>query len=143
MSVVYWSGFAIFYLLWLTWQDVTQKCYVDDRKNYFMMGLTISLYSHFPHPFVHIVLILAVVLGFYWAASNYKIVGEADIKTLGWILLGLAIVGFSSLIFFGVVFAVLTCFYVVLARLYRARRVPFYPVITAAFLVVVILTKLY
>jgi len=42
----YWAFFGCVYLLWLTVQDFRNNMRVDDRRNWFMMGLSVSLLSH-------------------------------------------------------------------------------------------------
>lgn len=138
-SVSLWAYFGTFYLGWLTYQDYTQNMSVDDRKNYFMLGLSLALLSHFSRSIWYILSI--TILGFFFRYMYKKYfesaIGEGDVSALSWIFLGLAIVNPFSLLFFIILFGVLTGMYLFLKlRVFKySKPLPFFGVILLSFIV--------
>lgn len=107
----YWIWFGIIYLVILTFQDFKNNRLVDDRHNYFMSGVTASLFSHVKVDWYKIGIIVAMTISLLYLMHKYPILGEADKKSILWIFTGFAIIGYEYLIFFLLTFMVFTGFY--------------------------------
>lgn len=141
-STVYWFWIGTMYLIFLTWQDYRRDKLtglplglVDDRLNYFMMGSTFALLSHVMRPlwFMLAVMFVVVVLGI--VLTRFKLVGRADVKTIGWIFYGLCILSLYQFVTFVGVFVVSSTIYSVLKfYVFRYNKpTPFYGVILISF----------
>lgn len=136
LGVTYWSYLGIIYLIILTVQDYRNNMKIDDRKNYFMMGLTISLISHSPVAWWYILALVAVSGVFTYLIKKSNIVGKGDVNTILWVFFGYALLGMNVLIVFAGVFFIVTLLHT-LARIYIFKYTgpfPFYPVILITFL---------
>lgn len=99
MITNYWAYIGTLYLLILTYQDFKNNRDIDDRKNYFMMGITLSLISHFPTSFFYLLgLILGiVVLNILLKFTRF---GAGDISAFRWVFLGFGLLQFNYLLWF-------------------------------------------
>lgn len=150
MITSYWCFIGTIYLLILTYMDYKQLGRVDDRFNFFMMGVTLSLASHFKRSMLTILLLLAVMIALYYFFQKSKVFGEADIKTFMWLFWGYGIINLGYFVFFGAVLIVYTAFFGFARFLYmRIRKIhgkvitPFYGVILLAFISFNLLLGLY
>lgn len=145
MGFEVWTFIGSFYLAWLTWQDYRHEMMVDDRRNYFMMGTSVALIGIVMRPWWYI-LALLLVSGFIWLYfSKKKILGEADIKSLAWIVYGFGIIDIGSFVWF---LCLLTLFAIIFEALKRfafkeKRPMPFYGIILLAFIITALVYKLY
>lgn len=123
------------YLLFLTVQDFRNNMMVDDRKNWFMMGLSISLYSHVINSVWYILSLLIMVLALNYLFKKYNVMGEADINSVTWMFLGFGIIGVFDLTTFAIIFCVILLFYTVLKNhvLKIQGKFPFYFVLLLCF----------
>ena len=135
MSLSYWFWFATIYLIMLTWQDYRNNRKVDDRRNYLMLGLTISIISHVTTAWWYKLLVTLVILILNRYMAKMAVLGGADINTLSWIILGFAYIDWSLALFFYAVFSVLTIVFWLLKQFVFKRYAPtqFYGVILTAF----------
>lgn len=151
--MIYWMYIGTFYLFWLSWQDLTRQRFVDDRKNYFMLGVTVSLWWSVAGGRVwwYGLSLVAVIMLFNIIAKRHEqVIGLADIHTLSWILLGLGIINPSYGLLWTIIFGVL-CLVMYLVRLASYHHLPreqwtpspFYPVITASYILFGIMAGLY
>ena len=153
MLASYWSFFGTLYLLILTYQDYKDKMMVDDRHNYFMMGLSISLYSHFFKTWWYslglALIILLIFVIFKKILANY--IGSADITAIVWILLGFAIIKYIIAAYF-LVFVlrgdiIFYIFYVIITNYLKINRqnkeLPYFGFITINFIITCVLFNLY
>lgn len=134
-NISYWAWFGTFYLILLAVKDYKNNMKVDDRHNYFMMGVTISLASHIKRPGWAILLIIALSIGLYFLLGATKALGSADIKTISWIFLGYGIINlwwwvWFSIYFIGVV--ILYSFLKIFLVKYN-KPTPFYGVLLIVF----------
>jgi hypothetical protein len=147
-SVSYWFWIGTLYLIFLTWQDYKRHPVtglpmrlVDDRLNYFMMGSTFALLSHVRRPvwFTLGLVVIVVVMGYF--LHRFKTVGDADIKTIGWIFYGTAIINLYQFVTFILIFLVSTAIYAGLKfGVFKYRKpTPFYGVILISFLTTALL----
>ena len=95
-----WATIGTFYLILLTYQDFKNKMMVDDRHNYFMMGVTVGLYMIRRVNLLYVVGIILIIITLSMALKRFKALGEADIKTISWIFLGLSILNIWWLVYF-------------------------------------------
>lgn len=132
------------YLVFLTWQDYRRdpvtglaRGLVDDRLNFFMMGSTFSLLSHVRRPlwFTLFLVVLVLVMGFVFV--RFRFVGSADVKSLGWIFYGLAILDLYMLLSFVCLFVCCSLLYSFLKFfVFKYRKpTPFFGVIFVCFVV--------
>lgn len=110
-SGVYWIFLGTIYLVWLTVQDYRNKMKVDDRKNFFMLGASLALFALLSRPFWWLFALLVVTFFLNIVMARINGFGRGDVNTFSWIFWGFGIVGFDVLIFFSVVFVVLTLLY--------------------------------
>lgn len=97
-----WLFMSFIALSWLTYEDFTNKRRlgldywgVDDRKNWYMMGVTTLVALLTPmNVWVKLGLLLGagVITGFI---SNIKYFGSADTRSIGWLLIGWLMLGFG------------------------------------------------
>lgn len=139
MAVQYWFYMATFYLTWLTYQDFKYSNKVDDRKNSFMYGVTITIYTHVVRQWWYIVFVIAAGFLFMYLGNkiNQKLkqsIGEADIKTLAWILTGYGVINPFHFILFLMLFCLFTVVYLITKKALKIKKpIPFYPVILVTF----------
>lgn len=145
-----WAFAGTLYLIRLTYQDFKNNMLIDDRYNFFMMGLSISLYSLFKHRFLYIIGIVAGILIISQLIKKLKVVGEGDTNAITWIFTGYAIIGIEKLIMFFLSFAIITTFYYVLkfiiSKMVKGnvnQKMPFFIVILISFITTNLLAKLY
>lgn len=141
----YWFIIGTFYLIMLTYQDYKNNMRVDDRRNYFMMGLSVSLISHYWSSIWYKLVLVGVLILLYKFMVKIKVLGQADINTLSWLFLGLGIMDVIVLSVFFAIFGVLTLtFHLLKTYVFRYKQpVPFYGVILLSFVSTSILFGLY
>ena len=140
----YWAYFGTIYLIYLTWQDYKNNRLVDDRKNAFMMGITISLLSHFKLlPLYHITLLfVTIVLSIF--LGKIKALGRADNNTLSWIFLGYGLIGVAYLLWFVMILGSCTLLYFAMKKAFKYEGyVQFYGVILISFISTNLIFTLY
>ena len=131
----YWFFFSIVNLLYLTYQDYANKTLVDDRKNWFMLGITTSLISHVTIGLWYMIALVIVSALLFVYLNKFKVLGEADTSTLTWLFLGLGFLNVVYLIFFFGILFILTLVYLLMYKLLKKNvRVQYYGVILTAFI---------
>jgi len=145
MDLAYWAFFGTFYLILLTFQDFKRQMIVDDRHNYFMLGITVSLISHVHRSLLYIFALVLVVIALTIYLNKTKVLGEADNRTISWIFLGLGYINPFQLAWFGIFFILITALYVFIKfKILKYKKpLPFYPVLLLGFLVTAGIFKLY
>ena len=140
-----WSFIGTLYLIYLTYQDYNNKMMVDDRKNFFMMGLTMGLLSLYARNLLYIVFLVGFVVLLTFVFSKYKVMGRADIKTFMWSFFGFGILGVNILIFYLVCFIfVNTFFYFLKVKFFKYYNpVPYYAVFLISFVLTCAIQNLY
>lgn len=143
----YYIWLALIYLVFLTWKDVKNNMVVDDRMNYFLYGVAASLISHIPRGFWYLLALTGTTILFNFVMNKLKVVGEADINSLSWIIYGLGIIGVATLFWFFIWFVMLTLIYwflsAVVFKKFVHGPVPFYPVILGSFLLNAVMLGLF
>lgn len=144
MAISYWSWLGTIYLLVLTWQDYKNNKMVDDRRNWLMMGLSISLISH-TYTTIWYKLALAIILGLlYVFLRKIKTLGEADTNTYTWIFLGFGLINPYYLGLFTIIFIVNTILFSLLKKLFKIEEATqFYGVLLTSFVLTLFLFGLY
>ena len=138
----YWAFFGTFALVLLTYQDYKNRMLVDDRRNAFMLGITLSLLTHIPTSIWYIVFLIIITTSYVWIGSKFiHGIGEADFNSLGWIMIGLGIISVFKLFWFMIFFSIITLLYMGVKYIYCKYSkadfddpIPFYPVILISFI---------
>lgn len=131
----YWFWFSVINLVYLTWQDYANKTLVDDRKNWFMLGITVSLYSHVNLSLWYILGLIFTSVILFMYMNKIKALGEADTNTLSWLFLGLGFINVYYLIYFFTVLFALTLVYFIMYKLIQYKGKPqYYGVILTSFI---------
>lgn len=130
-SIGYWAFFGTMFLIIMTYQDFKHNKEIDERYNYIMYGLSLSLLSHFSRPFWYILVVLLVIIILSYILKKYDIVGEGDIQSFGWIIYGFALIHFSVLVWFFIYFIIINVVYYTLKlKVFNIRkRTPYYIII--------------
>ena len=154
-NTIYWIYLATIYLTIMTWQDYKNKMWVDDRYNFLMVGVTLSLYSHFRHRFLYVLLVVVLCLFWYWFMRLFvKEIGEADVKALSWIMWGFLIISYVLAFWFLLVFLFTYLVYAGVKELIlrygrfhflpiKSKTTPFFGVILLSFVTFCIIFGLY
>lgn len=135
IGISYFAWLGTIYLFILTWMDLKNNMRIDDRFNHFMLGISISLYSHYNHGILYGISILGIVLLLRLLLSKMKFVGDGDSNTLMWIFLGLSIINPIHTFFFYILFITITILYRLLIKILKlSMPQPYYPVILLSFI---------
>ncbi len=123
---------GIMYLILNTIKDL-RTFKVDDRYNYFMLGVACMVmfveHSNFWHTLGVIFFSVLVTMAYKWAKF-----GNGDLSAFLWINLGLgALHTFYLLVFWSIM---LLLQLIIAFALPKGQRIPFYPFITIAFIMV-------
>lgn len=134
-GIHYWAWFATFYLIILTVQDYRNKRLVNQRFNYVMLGITISLISHLPVTLLYLLTLIATVVILRIYLQKFKLIGEADITALNWIFLGFGYINYIFLLGYVLVFIFTTLLYTLLKLyLFKYKKpTPFFTIILVSF----------
>ena len=141
----FWAWFGCLYLVLLTIQDFKNKMYVDDRYNSIMMGLSIALIHFSSRPIWLVFGSIFIIVILRWLLLKLKVIGEADINSLSWILFGFSIIDMSYLFMFTLYFlAASGLYYLFKLAIFKYKGdSPFYHVLLVAFSLTVFIFKLY
>lgn len=145
LGLQFWAFIGTFYLILLTFQDYKNKGWVDDRRNWFMMGATIMIISHIGRNFWIFLAVIALSIGLNIYFKKKKVLGDADINSLSWMIIGFGLINVWNLIFFLMIFIVLTTIYNMLkiwVFKYRGST-PFYFVMLLSFAITCFSVGLY
>lgn len=107
----YWLMFGLIALCMLTYQDYKNKMRVDDRKNYFMMGVSICLMTFINRSLWYLLALITITLIMSFLLSKFKVIGQGDINSLGWIFYGYGLLDPSVLLWFFIFFSITTAIY--------------------------------
>lgn len=146
----YFAYFGTIYLIYLTWQDFKNNMFVDDRFNYLMMGITLSLFSHLKVKLTYVlglyfVALTAVFLVWGFLMNKFKLVGRASIHSIIWVWLGFGIINVYYLIWFSAFFVILLTIYTLFKNLVLKikHETPLYHIILIAFILACALFGIY
>lgn len=144
-NVIYWVWIGSIYLAILTFKDFSNNMLVDDRHNYMMFGITLGVLFQLRKGFLGVLLLFLVVMALGWVLGKTKALGEADIKSIGWIWIGLGIQSYGYLIWWCIIFLGTMMLHYFFARiLFKYKeKVPFYPVILISFVLNAMLNGMY
>lgn len=142
----YWALVGSVYLLFLSYLDIKTMT-VDDRFNWFMIGVTVSLISFYRHPFSYVLLVLLGVLLLRFFLSYSRVLGRGDVSSMFWIFWGLALINIGLLAWYSVFFTItVVLYYSIKYFLYRKewkRPTPFMPALAASFIAFAFINGLY
>jgi hypothetical protein len=140
-----WAFLGTLYLAIMTYQDYKHDRWVDDRKNYFMLGVGVAMHTFFERSIWYLLSVILVVVLFNYFAGKYKVVGGADISSFNWIYLGFAFINPYALLMFIVVMLAFTSVYGYFkSKVYKIKSyVPFMSIILLSFFFVAAIMGLY
>ena len=141
----YWAWFGTIGLIIMTFWDYRNNMNVDDRKNYFMMGISISLLTHLERSLWFILLLLVLVIVLNISFRKLNVLGEADISCLTWIIYGFGIINPFVLLWFCIFFLSLTVvyhFFKIVVFKYKPPT-PFFYVLLLSFVLINFLYRIY
>ena len=151
-DISYWPWLGTIYLIILTYQDYKNGMMIDDRKNYFMMGASFMLFSHFSRPLFYFILVLSIVIAFNWFQTKYmqKWIGKGDISAITWILLGYSILDLFYPAYF-IIHLILSVFVMygtifIFKKITKRKEelpVPFFAVFLVTYIITNLVIKLY
>lgn len=101
--ITFWLFVGSFALVLLTIQDVFNKMVVDERRNYFLQGVTFALLGVYTKSLLWLLGVLAIsiiVLVGYGYATKKGWIGSADVSALTWITTGLMVYNPVAVAFF-------------------------------------------
>lgn len=131
----YWFWIGTLYLIIMTYQDIKNKMMVDDRHNYFMLGLTVSIGSHIVNGILYVLSVLVVVMVGQYFIKRYKLIGDADVSALMWLFMGFAFIAPNVLLYFILVWGCLALFQWIALKSFRINKpVAHFPIILLAFI---------
>lgn len=104
----YWFYIGTLYLIILTYQDYKNKMMVDDRHNYFMMGLSLSLQSHTNQSLLYLICLIVIVIVGQFFIRKYDLIGSGDVSALMWLFFGYGIIAPNALMAFVFVYGMLS-----------------------------------
>lgn len=141
----YWAWIATFYLIILTYQDYKNKRLVNERFNYVMLGVTISLISHYTISTLYLLALVFAVVALRYYLGKINVFGEADLTTLNWVFLGFGYINYIFLLGFILVFIICTLLYTMIKLyIFRYRNpTPFFSIILLCFWLTCFLFALY
>lgn len=147
LNTKYWVYMATFYLILLTYQDFKNNMKVDDRRNYFMLGVTFSLLSHVPHKIWYLLAIIFIPIIFI-ELMKYKgkeYIGSGDLSAFRWIMIGYGIMNIVYLAWFFIILLCISLIYVVIKVITKQKDspTPYFIVILLAFFLNNLLFGLY
>lgn len=107
LPISYWAWLGTIYLAILTYQDYTNDMWIDERKNYFMYGITFSLLSHVHRSIWYTLSIVVFVMIFNYFGNKLDGFGEGDIQALNWVFFGF---GFLNPVWLGIYVLILSLY---------------------------------
>lgn len=134
--ISYWAFIGLTYILYLTYQDYKHNRMVDDRKNSFMLGVTVSLVAYSSSTLLYKLLLSVLLFILRIFMLKVKAIGEADINTLSWVLLGFGLISPFAAIFALISFAVLISMFLFMKLVIFKYKAPvqFYGVILVTYI---------
>lgn len=145
--VSYWVWIGSLQLIYMSWKDLRNNMMVDDRHNWFMMGLSVSLISHVNVKITYLVVLVISVIIIMFVFKISKTLGSADVKSLMWISYGFGLMNPTFLLWFFVWLAGLILIYFGVKTLYlkipKEKPTPFFMVILFAFMINAVVFGLY
>lgn len=143
-SYFFWLG--SFSLLILSWQDVTQNNIIDDRKNYIMLGVAISLARltiYMNHSIWYKLFIIAasILLSMFASYFMKKNTADGDLGTIRWIVLGLCFISiYRAIAFIILLFCLTLLMELFIAFLIKKKlKIAFMPYLMALFVLMGVL----
>ena len=144
-GIHYWAWIATIYLIILTYQDYRNKRIVNERHNYVMLGVSISLISHLPVNILYLLALIATVIALRIYLTKFNLIGLADVTALNWIFLGFGYINYMFLLGYVLIFIFSTIIYTTI-KIYvfkYKKPTPFFPVILISFWVASFMFGLY
>lgn len=132
---MFWAFIGTLYLAYLTYEDYRKGMTIDDRKNYFMMGMSFALYGIFKRQWWYVLALIFIVLVFGFIMHKSKIMGGGDINTFLWIIYGFGIIAPNAVLTWAIIFIILLILYEVAKRVFFKQKnpLPFFGVILISF----------
>lgn len=139
--LAYWWLFGSFWLGWMLFVDLTKRDF-DDKRNWFMSGLSISLISHVRVVFWYFVCLALVIVVLHLLLDRFDIAPKNELVSVSWVMVGFGILGWVYLMWWFFLVLVLSLVFLLLKqKLFKYKvRGSFYPVIFLSFVCNIFLT---
>lgn len=141
----FWLISGTLALILLTYQDIKHNMVVDDRRNYFLQGLTFALLGIYTKSLLWLIGIIVITIFtiiVYGFAHKKDWVGSADVNTFSWVVMGLTICNPMATVFFFISLLVITLLTISIITIVKYKEpLPFYPNIMAAWILTLIFVK--
>jgi len=122
----------------MSYTDIREQA-IDDRHNWFMMGVTVCLYFVSQRPITY--LIAMIILSMAFSHSTKKFFAEGDLTVLSWELLFCGLMGPAFIFLFLIFLAVYLLVQVCLLILYKVEgKTAGLPVLAGTFWTVAIIS---
>jgi len=133
----YFIFFGFLYLLKLTIEDLKNKMWVDDRLNYFMIGVVATMIFTYDRSIGYILTLIAVNLLLMFFIDKRKLMGEADTKTILWSFTGYGMINPVLLMIYVIVFIFCIVVSCITTKLLKKKLIKFpaYPSFFISFIV--------
>lgn len=140
----FWIFLGLLNLIRLTVQDLRNNRNVDDRYNFFMMGATIMLLEEFRRPWYFTISAILIITLLVIILNKRKVLGQADLSTMIWLFVGLAIIKIPSLVFFFIILIILIILSSLIYKyIFKSKtHFPAYPSFLLAYLMTVLFSLL-
>jgi len=144
-AVKVWFWFGTLYLFWLVYQDYKNKRMVDDRKNSFMMGFSLAVIMVTDTGILYNLGIILTSIIFIMIMKKIKDIGQADINSIGWILLGGGLFSWVIALYFAAIFTIISIMFIVLKNYVFKYKAPlqFYGVLFLSYVCTGLLIRAY
>ena len=134
----FWAFLGTLYLIIYTIELFRKKCIIDERKQYFMMGLSVALYNfiHYDLWFMFVILGVIILLNIILSYKNYLF--QVDIVAISWIFTGIIIINMFYILWFLIIFLTLGVIYLGLKQFVfktEQKKIYIYPCILLSFII--------
>jgi len=145
IGISYFAWIGTFYLIILTWKDYRNNMNIDDRHNHFMLGIGVSLISHFSHAWYYMLSVSFICIFIFFWINKWRLLGAGDAKTISWIFLGFGIMDPTYLLWWSLLFISMAILHWAFKKyVFKIKKpTPFYIVILFSFVLSCALWGLY
>ena len=141
----FWAWLGTFYLFFMTWQDYANKMKIDDRANWYMLGMTSAVAIMCKVNLWQLVIMVILFETMFWLTHKWNILGKGDTSAFRWIFYGFGAINLTYLITCLIVFMlVITAYHISKKYILKINQpTPFFGAICIIFISTNLLVGLY